>query len=145
MAAGKASRLIPSRASRKCDRFGEKETGEFRPVRSRQGESGPEGRDYHVASERPIVGQEKSHDAQVEGPSVFACLSRFVREARLSAVEGPEQHERKDVVHQIRKLEELGEPGGADSLQPKARVSAQDGSVDRDQEGRPGLPGSAPG
>lgn len=116
------------------DRFGDKETGEFRSVRGRQGESGPERRDCHVASECEVVGQEKSHDAQVEGPSVFACLSRFVRDARLRAVEGPEQHEGKDVVHQIRKLEELGEPGSADSLQPKARVSAQDGAVDPDQE-----------
>ena len=29
-------------------------------------------------------------------------------------------------------LEELGELGGADSLKPKAGVSAQDGSVDQD-------------
>jgi len=65
---------------------------------------------------------------------VFACLSGFLRQARLLAVEGPEQHEGKDIVHQIRKLEELGEPGGADSLKPKAGVSAQDGSVDPDQE-----------
>ena len=116
------------------DRFGDKETGEFRSVRGRQGESGPEGRDCHVASECEVVRQEKSHDAQVEGPSVFARPPRFLREARLPAVEGPEQHEGKDVVHQICKLEEFGEPGGADSLKPKARVSAQDGSVDPDQE-----------
>jgi hypothetical protein len=116
------------------DRFGDKETGELRSVRGRQGESGPEGRDCHVASECEVVGQEKSHDTLVEGRSVFAGLSRFVRDARLPAVEGPEQHEGKDVVHQIRKLEELGEPGSADSLQPKARVSAQDGAVDPDQE-----------
>ena len=31
-------------------------------------------------------------------------------------------------------LEELGEPGGADSRKPKAGVSAQDRSVDPDQE-----------
>jgi hypothetical protein len=116
------------------DRFGDKETGEFRSVRGRQGESGAESRDCHVAGEPEVVGQEKSHDAQVEGPSVFACLSRFLREPRVPAVQGPEQYDGKDVIHQIRNLEEVGEPGSADSLKPKAWVSAQDGSVDRDQE-----------
>jgi len=116
------------------DRFGDKETGEFRSVRGRQGESGTESRDCHVAGECEVVGEQKSQDAQVEGPSMFACLSSFLGEARLPAVEGPEQYDGKDVVRQIRNLEELGEPGSADSLKPEARVSAQDGSVDRDQE-----------
>jgi hypothetical protein len=116
------------------DRFGDKETGELRSVGGRQRESGPEGRDRHIARECAVVGQKKSDDTQVEGPSVFACLSRFLRESRLLAVEGSEQHERQHVVHQVRKLEELGEPWGPDPLEPKTRVSAQDGPVEPDQE-----------
>jgi hypothetical protein len=37
------------------DRFGDEETGEFLSVRGRQGESGPERRDNHVAGECEIV------------------------------------------------------------------------------------------
>jgi hypothetical protein len=89
------------------DWFGDKETGQLRSVRGRQGESGPESRDCHVAGECDVVGQEKSHDTQVEGPFVFAGLP---------VVEGPKQYDGKDVVHQISNLEEIGEPGSADSL-----------------------------
>ena len=38
------------------DRFGDKETGEFRSVRGRQAESRPEGRECHVASDCEVVG-----------------------------------------------------------------------------------------
>jgi hypothetical protein len=89
------------------DWFGDKETGQLRSVRGRQGESGPESRDCHVVDECDVVGQEKSHDAQVEGPFVFAGLP---------VLEGPEQYDGKDVVHRISNLEEIGEPGSADSL-----------------------------
>ncbi len=40
------------------DRLRDEETGESRSVRGRQGESGPESRDRHVAGECEVVGQE---------------------------------------------------------------------------------------
>jgi len=62
------------------DRFGDKEAGEFRAVRGRQGESGPEGRDCHVADEGEVVGQEKSHEAQVERPPCSrVCPGSFAK------------------------------------------------------------------